>query len=277
MHLFRLRLPSLLLILLTMLASACTTQNSLLKNTINGEQRSEQNRARDVARHPQQTLSFFDVKADATVIEIWPGKGWYTEILAPYIKQGGGQYIAAGFPIHSGPQWRRLMQQALQDYMTMHPRYYNAVQFTVIGPPYLWSLGENNSADTVLTFRNVHNWVKGGYANKMFQAAFKVLKPGGTLGITDHRAKLGTDITTMNKTGYVTEAHVITLAKEAGFELVASSEINANPKDTKDHPKGVWTLPPTLRLGDQNRAKYIAIGESDRMTLKFIKPSFIKP
>lgn len=277
MHLFRLRLPSLLLILLTMLASACTTQNSLLNNTINGEQRSEQNRARDVARHPQQTLSFFDVKADATVIEIWPGKGWYTEILAPYIKQGGGQYIAAGFPIHSGPQWRRLMQQALQDYMTMHPRYYNAVQFTGIGPPYLWSLGENNSADTVLTFRNVHNWVKGGYANKMFQAAFKVLKPGGTLGITDHRAKPGTDIATMNKTGYVTEAHVIALAKEAGFELVASSEINANPKDTKDHPKGVWTLPPTLRLGDQNRAQYIAIGESDRMTLKFIKPSFIKP
>lgn len=272
MRFLGLRLPHLLLMLFTILASACSTQNSLLKNTISGEQRSEQNRARDVARHPAQTLAFFDVKANATVVEIWPGKGWYTEILAPYIKQGGGQYIAAGFPIHSGPQWRRLMQQKLQDYMTMHPRYYDAVQFTGIGPPYLWTLGEDNSADTVLTFRNVHNWVKGGYANKMFHAAYKVLKSGGTLGITDHRAKPGTDIATMNKTGYVTEAHVIALAKEAGFELVASSEINANPKDTKDHPKGVWTLPPMLRLGDQNRAQYMAIGESDRMTLRFIKP-----
>ncbi len=267
-----LRLPLLLLTLLSLMASACTTQHGQLNNNINGEQRSEQNRARDAARHPQQTLDFFEVKADKTVIEIWPGKGWYTEILAPYIKQGGGQYIAAGFPAHSGPQWRRLMQQEFQDYMTMHPRYYDAVQFTGIGPPYLWTLGEDNSADTVLTFRNVHNWVKGGYADKMFQAMYKVLKSGGILGIIDHRAKPNTDIATMNKSGYVTEALVIDLAKEAGFVLVASSEINANPKDTKNHPKGVWTLPPTLRLGKQDKEKYLAIGESDRMTLKFRKP-----
>ncbi len=261
-----------LLMLLLAMAAACTTQNALLKNNINGEQRSEKNRMRDVARHPQQTLEFFAVKANATVIEVWPGKGWYTEILAPYIKQGGGQFIAAGFPVHSGPQWRRLMQQELQDYMTMHPHYYDAVQFTGIGPPYLWTLGEDNSADTVLTFRNVHNWVKGGYADKMFQAMYKVLKPGGVLGVTDHRAQPNTDIATMNKSGYITEALVIDLAKEAGFVLVASSEINANPRDTKDHPKGVWTLPPMLRLGNKNRDHYMAIGESDRMTLKFKKP-----
>jgi len=146
------------------------------------------------------------------------------------------------------------------------------VSVVEIGPPSYWSLGQDNSADTVLTFRNVHNWAKGGYAKEMFDAIYRVLKPGGILGITDHRAKPGTDIATMNKSGYVTEALVIKLAKEAGFVLEASSEINANPNDTKDHPKGVWTLPPMLRLGDQDRAKYIAIGESDRMTLKFKKP-----
>jgi predicted methyltransferase len=272
MNFFRLRLAHLLLILLTGLASACTTQNSLLKNSINGEQRSDQNRARDVARHPQKTLEFFDVKADATVIEIWPGKGWYTEILAPYIKQGGGEFVVAGFPRNDGPTWRQTMQRELEDDLASKPTYYDAIQFTEIGPPSYWSLGEDNSADTVLTFRNVHNWVKGGYAKEMFQAAFNVLKSGGILGITDHRAKAETDIATMNQSGYVTEALVISLAKEAGFVLAASSEINANPKDTKDHPKGVWTLPPMVRLGDKNRDQYMAIGESDRMTLKFIKP-----
>ncbi len=273
MRFFRLRLPHLLLIILTVLASSCTTQNSLLNNSINGEQRSEQNRARDIARHPQQTLDFFDVSADKTVIEIWPGKGWYTEILAPYIKQGGGQFIVAGFPRNDGPKWRKNMQAELEDYLASKPEYYDAVSFVEIGPPSYWSLGEDNSVDTVLTFRNVHNWVKGGYAKAMFKASFNVLKPGGVLGITDHRAKVGTDIAAMNKSGYVTEELVIKLAKEAGFVLAASSEINANPKDTKDHPKGVWTLPPMLRLGDKNRDQYIAIGESDRMTLKFIKPS----
>lgn len=262
----------LMLVLLLPIAPTFANESAALGKIINGEQRSKQNRTRDEARHPQQTLEFFDVKPSSTVLEMWPGKGWYTEILAPYLKQGGGQFIAAGFPLHSGPQWRRTMQQEFQDVLTLSPAYYDAVKFTGIGPPYLWSLGKDNSVDTVLTFRNVHNWIKGGYEKEMFTAMYKVLKPGGVLGVIDHRAKPNTDIETMNKTGYITEQHVVALAQEAGFVLDSTSEINANPKDTKNHPKGVWTLPPTLRLGDKDREKYSAIGESDRMTLKFIKP-----
>ena len=163
------------------------------------------------------------------------------------------------------------MQQELQDYLASKPTYYDAVSFVQIGPPSFWSLGEDNSVDTVLTFRNVHNWVKGGYEKEMFNAMYQVLKPGGVLGIVEHRAKPNTDIETMKQSGYMTEQLVIELAQQAGFVLESRSEINANPKDTKDHAKGVWTLPPTLRLGDENQEKYVAIGESDRMTLKFRK------
>ncbi|MFW5432181.1 MAG: class I SAM-dependent methyltransferase [Methylophilaceae bacterium] len=260
-----------ILILLLTITPSFSGENTALVNSINDEQRSEQNRARDGARHPQQTLAFFDVKSNTTVLEIWPGKGWYTEILAPTLKQGGGQFIAAGFPLNAGAQWRQEMQQEYQDYLASKPSYYDAVSFVEIGPPSLWSLGKDNSVDTVLTFRNVHNWVKGGYEKEMFYAMYQVLKPGGVLGVVEHRAKVNTDIETMNKSGYLTEKFVIDLAQEAGFVLEGSSEINANEKDTKDHAKGVWTLPPTLRLGDDNREKYLAIGESDRMTLKFIK------
>lgn len=260
----------LLLMLFTPIAFA--EENTSLLDSINGAQRSEQHKARDTARHPQQTLAFFGVSANATVLEIWPGKGWYTEILAPYLKQGGGQFIAAGFPLHVGPQWRRNMQQEFQDYLGKKPAYYDAVKLVEVGPPSFWSLGKDNSVDTVLTFRNVHNWVKGGYEKEMFQAMYQVLKTGGVLGVVDHRAKANTDIEVMKKSGYMTEQLVIKLAEEVGFVLASTSEINANAKDTKNHPKGVWTLPPTLRLGDENKEQYVAIGESDRMTLKFIKP-----
>lgn len=264
---------SLMLALLLAITPTFAADNTALADSINGAQRSEQNKARDSARHPQQTLEFFDVKANATVLEIWPAKGWYTEILAPYLKRGGGQYIAAGFPLHAGLQWRQDMQQALQDDLASKPSYYYAVHFVEIGPPSFWSLGKDNTVDTVLTFRNVHNWIKVGDGEAMFTAMFNVLKPGGTLGVIDHRAKENTDIETMKKTGYMTEQAVIALAQQAGFVLDSTSEINANPKDTKDYPKGVWTLPPTLRLGESNREYYLSIGESDRMTLKFKKPS----
>ncbi len=268
----KLMLPYFLLVLLFTTSVVFAGGNTTLLNSINGDQRSEQNKARDSTRHPQQTLAFFDVKPNSTVLEIWPGKGWYTEILAPYLKQGGGQFIAAGFPLHVGPQWRQDMQQELQDYLASKPIYYDAVSYAQIGPPSFWLLGKNNSVDTVLTFRNVHNWVKGGYEKEMFNAMYQVLKAGGILGIVEHRAKAGTNIETMKLSGYMTEQLVIELAQQAGFVLESSSEINANPKDTKDHAKGVWTLPPTLRLGDENKEKYLAIGESDRMTLKFKKP-----
>ena len=267
---------SFMLALLLTITSSFAAENTALTNAINGAQRSAQNKSRDSARHPRQTLEFFDVKSNAIVLEIWPAKGWYTEILAPYLKQGGGQYIAAGFPLHAGPQWRQEMQQALQDTLASQPSDYDAVHFVEIGPPSFWSLGKDNSVDTVLTFRNVHNWIKDGDEQAMFKAMYQVLKPGGILGVIDHRAKENTDIKTVNQTGYVTEQAVIALAQQAGFVLDSTSEINANLKDTKDYPKGVWTLPPTLRLGEQNRQHYLSIGESDRMTLKFSKPSISK-
>jgi predicted methyltransferase len=147
------------------------------------------------------------------------------------------------------------------------------VRTATFEPPTAIDLGPDGSADLVLTFRNTHGWVRDGVAESVFGAAFRVLKPGGILGVTQHRAREGADPVESAKTGYVPEAHVVALAEAAGFELEERSEINANAKDTKDYPEGVWTLPPTLRLGEQDRERYLAIGESDRMTLRFRKPT----
>lgn len=252
--------------------SANATEHSLLLDVIDGDQRAEANRARDRYRHPQKTLEFFGIQADMTVVEVWPGKGWYTEILAPYIKHGKGHFIAAGFPENAGPQWRQTMQRDYQTWLADSPTYYDQVDVVELGPPSFWQIGPDESVDAVLTFRNVHNWLKGEYETEMFNAFYSVLKPGGVLGITDHRAQPNTDLETMKKSGYITQELVIMLAQKAGFVLDAVSEINANPLDDKNHLKGVWTLPPTLRLGEHEREKYIAIGESDRMTLRFRKP-----
>ncbi len=255
--------------------SASVTTNTdqfKLLSTINGEHRSPGNKARDQYRHPRKTLTFFGIRSDMTVVEIWPGKGWYTEIIAPYIKKGGGQFIAAGFPRHSGPEWRQAMQRDYQQWLKQAPEQYDQVNIVELGPPSHWKIAPDNSVDAILTFRNVHNWLKGGYETEMFNAFYKALKPGGVLGVIDHRARPDTDIETMKKSGYLTEKLVITLAEKAGFRLETTSEINANPLDNAQYPNGVWTLPPTLRLGDQDRDKYVAIGESDRMTLRFKKP-----
>lgn len=247
------------------------TEHSPLHTVINAEHRAE-NSMRDQYRHPLQTLEFFGIEANMTVIEVWPGKGWYSEILAPYLKHGGGELIAAGFPLNDGPKWRQNMQAEYQNWLATSPQHYDQVKLVELGPPSFWSLGDTNSIDAILTFRNVHNWVKGGYESKMFNSFYDALKPGGILGITDHRAADNIDLNTMKTSGYLSEDLVIILAQKAGFELEATSEINANPLDTKDHPKGVWSLPPTLRLGDKNRKHYLTIGESDRMTLLFRKP-----
>jgi len=247
-------------------------QSPQLLDIINSEHRSEINKRRDVDRHPLQTLTFFQIAPEMTVVEIWPGKGWYTEILAPYLKNGGGQFIAAGFPQHVGPQWRQDMQAEYQSWLTASPELYDEVKVVELGPPSNWSIGSDDSVDAVLTFRNVHNWLKGDYDTEMFNAFYQVLKPGGILGITDHRATNDTDIVTMKASGYLSQNLVISIAEKAGFVLEEISEINANPRDTKDYTKGVWTLPPTLRLGDEGRGHYLAIGESDRMTLRFRKP-----
>ncbi len=231
-----------------------------------GSWRSAPNKARDVYRHPKATLQFFGLQPDQTVIEITPGAGWYSEILAPLLRDNG-HYIAAVTDNNA---------EAKQDVAAMHAKFaadsaeYGKATIATFNPQ-APVLGPAGSADMVLTFRNVHNWTMAGTAPAMFKAFYAVLKPGGVLGVVDHRAAAGATLDSVKESGYLPTDYVIKLATDAGFKLDEQSEINANPKDTKDYPKGVWTLPPTLTLGDQDRAKYLAIGESDRMTLRFVK------
>lgn len=270
MHI-RLSIVSLLFVM--GLVGCATTPESRLNTILQGEHRDAKNVARDVYRRPVETLQFFDVQPNMAVGEIWPGGGWYTEILAPYLRDEG-TYYAVGFSTKAKrtPQWRKNYVAKLNAKLAAHPDVYDQTIVTSLAIPDDAQIAPDNSLDRVLTFRNVHNWLKGDYAEGVFESMFNALKPGGVLGVVEHRAKPGTSLDDMITSGYVTEAKVIALAQAAGFEFVASSEVLANPKDTKDHAKGVWTLPPTLRLKDQDRARYLAIGESDRMALKFVKP-----
>ncbi|WP_350016185.1 methyltransferase [Rhodanobacter sp. IGA1.0] len=255
--------------------SASDFTASQLDGVLAGSWRSPANRARDAYRHPKATLQFFGVRPDQTVIEITPGGGWYAEILAPLLNDNG-HYIAAE-KAPSADSEARSDDSALRRKFAADPAHYgNAriVEFDAAAPKF----GAPGSADVVLTFRNVHNWIaadKGtaGTGPAMFKAFFDVLKPGGVLGVVDHRAGEGAVIDAVKGSGYLPTPYVVKLATDAGFVLEESSEVNANPKDTRDYPKGVWTLPPTLTLGDRDKAKYQAIGESDRMTLKFVKPT----
>ncbi|MDP3856820.1 MAG: methyltransferase [Stagnimonas sp.] len=244
-----------------------------LREAVESPQRDAKFRERDRYRHPLETLEFFGVEPNMSVVEIWPGAGWYTEILAPYLR-ARGNYIAAIFPLaDSTPGYQLKLNDSLLGKLRADPARYDRAQLTALGPSEHWQLAPDNSADRVLTFRNVHNWLEGGYADRVFAAAYRALKPGGVLGVVEHRARPGTSLEQMKDSGYVTEAEVARLAEAAGFLFLSASEINANPRDTKDHPKGVWTLPPRLALGEQDRDKYLAIGESDRMTLRFVKPA----
>ena len=229
--------------------------------------------ARDVYRHPKDTLSFFMVNADQTVIEITPGGGWYTEILAPYLRDNG-HYVAAVWDdaITGQPQYRYNLNKQLREKVAGNAALYDKAELRKFDAKHP-NFGPAGSADVVLTFRNAHNWVEDGNAQDYFNAFFAVLKPGGTLGFVDHRAKAGTDLATQIKSGYLTEELVTGYAKAAGFVLEGQSEVNANAKDTKDHPNGVWTLPPSNQHDKADDAKYKAIGESDRMTLRFRKPA----
>ncbi len=234
--------------------------------------RSEANRKRDVYRHPIETLAFFGLRPDMTVIEMQPGAGWYTEILAPLLAEKGKLVVTSVDP--NGPQDKPGNKAAhdLQERFKAQPELFGKVQVTRVDPPDHFDLGPDGSADMVLTFRSVHDWVRDGIADKVFAAMYKVLKPGGTLGLVGHVSP-NADAAAAGKTGYLQEGYVIELAKKAGFTLGARSDVNANPKDAHDWPEGVWTLPPTYRLGDKNRDLYATIGESDRMTLRFVKPA----
>ena len=268
-----------LLVLVPLGAQAATTN---IADAIASPLRSDTNRARDAYRHPQQTLEFFGVAPDSTVVEVWPGGGWYTEILAPYLRSAGIYYAAA--PATSLPdvsEYAIKGRVALADKLAGNPAYDHVV-LTELSAPQRSVMAPPGHVDFVLTFRNVHNWLAAGTAEAMMQAFYQALKRGGVLGVVEHRAKPGASVEQMKKSGYMTEQYVIDLATAAGFTLAAKSDINANPKDTADYPGGVWTLPPNLRacqqLPDgadktQCAARYSAIGESDRMTLKFVKPA----
>jgi predicted methyltransferase len=254
---------------------AAPDAGALLAAAIEGPQRTPEERARDQWRHPRETLEFFGVAPSMTVVEAWPGGGWYANILAPYLKSGGGVYYAANVD----PAASERAQRAVNDFRTKYgdASIYGDVRVTVLAEGQ--DIAPEGAADIVLTFRNVHNWMSSGAGDANFRAFYKALKPGGVLGVVEHRANEDA-VDDGGASGYVKTSTVRALAEAAGFEFEASSEINANPNDTKDHPFGVWTLPPVRRSsaapGQEDpafdRAKYDAIGESDRMTLKFRKP-----
>jgi predicted methyltransferase len=225
--------------------------------------------ARDAARHPVEELTFFGIAPSQTVVELWPGGGYWTEILGPYLAAGGHYYVA--LPVASGTEesagvthWRTRM--------AAEGSRLGKIQETALGPNH-FDIAPPGSADLVLTFRNLHNWMDGGFAEQALAACFRALKPGGILGIEEHRGRNDVAQDPKAKNGYVRQDYTIALAKKAGFVLVDSSEINANPRDTKDWVDGVWTLPPTLSQGDKDKDRYLAVGEADNFVLRFRKPA----
>jgi predicted methyltransferase len=222
---------------------------------------------RDKVRHPLEELTFFGLKPDQTVVELWPGGGYWTDVLAPYLAPHGHYYVT--LPVAAGREFEG-------EAKSWHAHYDGQPAFAHISVTGLgrdhFEIAPAGSADLVLTFRNLHNWMEGGYAQEALAACFKALKPGGILGIEEHRGRTDRPQDPQAKDGYVRQDYTIELARKVGFELAGSSEINANPRDTKDWVDGVWTLPPTLSQGDKDRARYLAVGEADNFVLKLRKP-----
>jgi len=251
---------------------------ALLEEVIAGDQRSDKNKARDAARSPAETLAFFGVEADMNIVEVWPGAGWYTEILAPYAKRGGGTFTAAHWDTRNGPEFTK---RGLERYKNTFSDKDTFGEFTIVGlSDKTEEIAPEGSVDVILTFRNLHNWMPQGTQDAILAQIYKALKPGGVLGVLDHRAGAGSEGDLKAKGGYVNEALAIEIVEKAGFKFDASSDVNNNPADTADHPFGVWTLPPTLataNFGDDpnpdfDQTKFKEIGESDRFTLRFVKP-----
>ena len=240
-----------------------------------GAHRSDEHRARDQYRHPKETLAFFGLRHDMTVVEIWPGSGWYSEVLAPVLKDHG-KFYAAQYGPHAIADYQRKDDAALLAKAKQYPHVFGAMQFTSLWTPDDLTIAPPGTADMVVTFRNVHNWVNKAYkldVPQIFGAFYAALKPGGILGVVDHRWPDANTEDPNARDGYVSEERVIALAKAAGFEFVGRSDINRNLRDNHEHPNGVWNLPPStvVKAGD-DKQKYLTIGESDRMTLKFRKP-----
>jgi predicted methyltransferase len=252
-----------------------TATAAALDSALAGAHRSDRNKARDQYRHPKETLAFFGLRRDMTVVEIWPGGGWYTEILAPVLK-GKGRLYAAQYGPHAIAEYQPKEDATLLDKAKKYPDVFGEVKFTALWSPVDLAIAPPGSADLVVTFRNVHNWVNPDYkqdAAKLFGAFFTALKPGGVLGVVDHRWPDAKTEDPKAENGYVSQERVMALAKGAGFEFVGSSDVNRNPRDSHDHPNGVWSLPPDLSVKPgEDRQKYLDIGESDRLTLKFRKP-----
>ncbi len=266
---------ALLALCLTALAGCASSGSRLatanaLDRVLASPDRPAADRARDVWRHPRQTLMFFGLRPSQTVVEIDPGTGWYLGVLAPLLRDNG-RYIAALPPVPPEARGMARERARLDAVLAARPADFDRVERAPFDPGKT-EIMPAGSADLVLTFRNVHTWMAEDRAAAAFAAMFKALKPGGVLGVVDHRGNPQVPQDPKARSGYVNQAYAVRLAESAGFRLVGVSEINANPKDSKDHPKGVWNLPPTYADGDTERAKYAAIGESDRFTLKFIKP-----
>ena len=253
-----------------------------IEQGMQGSHRSESNIERNRYRHPVGTLSFLGLEDGMTVMEIWPGGGWYTEILAPTMRHQG-QYIVAAYDVDvpDQPDYRYRLQEAMLEKFANAPELYDQVAVVGYSPPESASLGERDSLDMILTFRNAHGWVSEGIAESIFAEFARVLKPGGILGVVQHRAAADSDPKVTAEYGYVSEKTVVELARSAGLYLEARSEVNANPKDSTDHAEGVWSLPPSLAICGSIEAEaekmecqktYQDIGESDRMTLRFRKP-----
>jgi len=258
------------------LAGACTTTSTRqdtvqdLDSILAGSHRSEENRARDPYRHPKETLLFLGLRPEMSVLEVWPEPGWYTEVIAPLVRDRGKYYAGVIAP---NPASRNITNrlEAYRRKLASRPDLYDRVQ-VVTFPTDGSDAVPPNSVDMVLTFRNIHDWMARGEAPQAFATMYKALKPGGVLGVVEHRGVPGAPQDPQAKSGYVEEEYAVRLIEAQGFKLVAKSQVNANPLDTKDYEQGVWTLPPTYRLGERDRDKYAAIGESDRFTLKFVKP-----
>jgi len=283
-----LRLTVTTALLASLLAAGCATQPTpppavptepagpdtatLLDAAIAGDHRAPANVERDAARHPRETLLFFGLQPDMTVMEVWPGSGgWYTEILAPVLRDRGRLIAASWDPAMDN----RFVQDGLKAYrakLDARPDVYGKVEVVALHYPTAMKPVPDGTLDMALTFRNIHNWMPRDAARPMLQAMYDALKPGGILGVVEHRAGTDAPQDPKARSGYVREDYAIELIESVGFRLVGRSEVNANPADTRDYEQGVWTLPPTLRLGDKDRERYLAIGESDRFTLRFEKP-----